>query len=62
MSGKIDSLKEKFRLSLTSTAKVISDDFQLINKSSEITFAVDVKATLNFSFREVSLLLIKFEY
>ena len=35
MSGKIDSLKEKFRLALTSTAKVISDDFGLINKSSE---------------------------
>ena len=35
MSGKIDSLKEKFRLALTSTAKVISDDFELINKSSE---------------------------
>src|SRR6056300_1184390 len=35
MSAKIDSLKEKFRLALTSTAKVISDDFELINKSSE---------------------------
>ena len=35
MSDKIDNLKEKFRLALTSTAKVISDDFDLINKSSE---------------------------
>ena len=35
MSGKIDSLKEKFRLALTSTAKVISDDFNLINRSLE---------------------------
>ena len=35
MSGKIDSLKEKFRLALTSTAKVISDDFEYISKSSE---------------------------
>ena len=35
MSDKIASLKEKFRLALTSTAKVISDDFDLINKSSE---------------------------
>ena len=35
MSDKIATLKEKFRLALTSTAKVISDDFDLINKSSE---------------------------
>ena len=35
MSDKIASLKEKFRLALTSTAKVISEDFDLINKSSE---------------------------
>ena len=35
MSDKITRLKEKFRLALTSTAKVISDDFELINKTSE---------------------------
>jgi cobaltochelatase CobT len=35
MSDKIANLKEKFRLALTSTAKVISDDFDLINKSSD---------------------------
>ena len=35
MSDKIANLKEKFRLALTSTAKVISDDFDLLNKSSE---------------------------
>ena len=35
MSDKISNLKEKLRLALTSTAKVISDDFDLINKSSE---------------------------
>ena len=35
MSDKIADLKEKFRLALTSTAKVISDDFDLINKLSE---------------------------
>jgi cobaltochelatase CobT len=35
MSDKIASLKEKFRLALTSTRKVISDDFDLINKPSE---------------------------
>ena len=43
MSDKIANLKEKFRLALTSTAKVISDDFDLINKSSEI----DKKKDLN---------------
>ncbi len=35
MSDKIASLKEKFRLALTSTAKVISDDFDLKDKLSE---------------------------
>ncbi len=35
MSDKIANLKEKFRLALTSTAKVISDDFDSINKSSD---------------------------
>ncbi|MDA9665750.1 cobalamin biosynthesis protein CobT [Candidatus Pelagibacter sp.] len=35
MSDKIANLKEKFRLALNSTAKVISDDFVLTNKSSE---------------------------
>ena len=34
MSDKIDNLKEKFRLALTSTAKVISDDFTLSDKDS----------------------------
>ena len=58
MSDKITTLKEKFRLALTSTAKVISDDFNLINKSSEITFAVEVNAILNFSFKLVILSLI----
>ena len=35
MSEKINNLKEKFRLALTSTVKVISNDFDLINKLSE---------------------------
>ena len=35
MSDKITRLKEKFRLALTSTAKVISDDFEAISKASE---------------------------
>jgi cobaltochelatase CobT len=34
MSDKETTLKEKFRLALTSTAKVISDDFQLADKAS----------------------------
>ncbi len=35
MSEKINNLKEKFRIALTSTAKVISNDFDLISKSSD---------------------------
>ena len=35
MSDKITALKEKFRLALTSTAKVIADDFDIANKQSE---------------------------
>ena len=35
MSNKETSLKEKFRLALTSTAKVISDDFILSDKDSQ---------------------------
>ena len=36
MSNKEAELKEKFRIALTSTAKVISDDFTLSDKNSEI--------------------------
>ena len=35
MSNKETSLKEKFKIALTSTAKVISDDFNIKDKSSE---------------------------
>ena len=35
MSNKETSLKEKFKLALTSTAKVISDDFTLNDKDSK---------------------------
>ncbi len=35
MSNKETSLKEKFKLALTSTAKVISDDFNIEDKNSE---------------------------
>ena len=35
MSNKETSLKEKFRIALTSTARVISDDFELDDKSSD---------------------------
>jgi len=35
MSNKETALKEKFKLALTSTAKVISDDFELNSKSSD---------------------------
>ena len=44
MSDKIASLKEKFRLALTSTAKVISDDFNLIDKTSEEKKNQDTKS------------------
>jgi hypothetical protein len=44
MSDKITRLKEKFRLALTSTAKVISDDFELINKTSEEKKNKDLKS------------------
>ena len=33
MSSKVNDLKEKFKLALTSTAKVIADDFILNNKN-----------------------------
>ena len=35
MSNKDTDLKEKFRVALTSTAKVISDDFEVKNNSSD---------------------------
>ena len=42
MSDKETTLKEKFRLALTSTAKVISDDFELDNKSSKNKNSIDL--------------------
>ena len=48
MSDKETTLKEKFRLALTSTAKVISDDFELDDKSS------DKKKTKNPSIIEIN--------
>ena len=47
MSNKDTSLIEKFRLALTSTAKVISDDFELNNKLS------DKKKTKDLSIIEI---------
>ena len=44
MSDKITSLKEKFRLALLSTAKVISDDFDTINKPSDKKNDQDTKS------------------
>jgi len=44
MSDKISTLKEKFRLALTSTAKVISDDFVPINNQSEKDKKNDLKS------------------
>jgi cobaltochelatase CobT len=42
MSDKGTNLKEKFRLALTSTAKVISDDFIPINKNSKNNITKDL--------------------
>ena len=42
MSSKETTLKEKFRLALTSTVKVISDDFELDNKSSDTKKSKDL--------------------
>jgi cobaltochelatase CobT len=35
MSTKETTIKEKFKIALTSTAKVISDDFEVNSKSSD---------------------------
>ncbi len=51
MNNKITSLKEKFRIALTSTAKVISEDFTLKNdrlKSSETIKIDDIKNPNDF--------------
>ncbi|MDC0875703.1 cobalamin biosynthesis protein CobT [Candidatus Pelagibacter sp.] len=42
MSDRETSLKEKFKLALTSTARVISDDFELNKKSSETKKSKDL--------------------
>jgi cobaltochelatase CobT len=41
MSSRESTLKEKFRIALTSTAKVISDDFDLNKKVSEKNKSMD---------------------
>ena len=42
MSSKESNLKEKFRIALNSTAKVISDDFDLNKKNLEEKKAKDI--------------------
>ena len=42
MSSRESTLKEKFRIALTSTAKVISDDFDLNKKVSEKNKSNDI--------------------
>ena len=44
MSSKETNLKEKFRLALTSTAKVISDDFTLNDKTYENNKSKDINS------------------
>ena len=41
MTSRESTLKEKFRIALTSTAKVISDDFDLNKKVSEKNKSMD---------------------
>ena len=43
MSSRETNLKEKFRIALTSTAKVISEDFDLNKKDSEKNKSKDKK-------------------
>ena len=42
MSSKQNNLKEKFRIALNSTAKVISDDFDLNKKNLEEKITKDI--------------------
>ena len=44
MSSRESNLKEKFRVALTSTAKVISDDFDLNKKVSEKKNSKDINS------------------
>ena len=44
MSTRESNLKEKFRIALTSTAKVISDDFDLNKKESEKNKSKDISS------------------
>ena len=44
MSNKETNLKEKFRIALSSTAKVIADDIDLNNKSSEDKKTKDISS------------------
>ena len=44
MSARESNLKEKFRIALTSTAKVISDDFDLNKKDTEKSKSKDTNS------------------
>ena len=44
MSSKETNLKEKFRIALTSTAKVIADDFEINNRSTENKKAQEINS------------------
>ena len=45
MSNKETNLKEKVRIALTSTAKVISEDFELKDKTNEHKKSKDINLT-----------------
>ena len=57
MSSKVSNLKEKFRIALNSTAKVISDDFDLSKNFFDIN--VIFKYLLNFSKDEITKFIVK---
>ena len=46
MSNKETNLKEKFRVALTSTAKVIADDFSINDKWFELISTTNIQNTI----------------
>ena len=56
MSTKENNLKEKFKIALTSTAKVIADDFDVKKTHSE---EKKIKELLNFTMQKKEFLLLK---
>ena len=63
MSAKEINLKEKFRIALNSTAKVISDDFDLNKKNSEDKKNKDIiSIEIDKNLKEIEFKKVKFPY